>query len=35
MGELNALYEAALVAERARCDALIEEARAQAFGRGR
>lgn len=33
MGELNALYEAALTAERARCDALIEQARAEA-GRG-
>lgn len=32
MGELNALYEAALVAERARCDALIEQARAEARG---
>ena len=30
MNELNSMYEVALAAERARCDALIEQARAEA-----
>ena len=34
IGELNELYERALIAERARYDALIEEARREARERG-
>lgn len=34
IGELNELYERALIAERARYDALIEEARREASQRG-
>lgn len=34
MNELNSLYEVALAAERARCDALIEQARAEAAAPG-
>lgn len=33
ISELNSMYEVALAAERARCDALIEQAREEAHGR--